>query len=430
MASEWSNGRLGDCVLLQSGGTPSKSRPDFWMGDIPWVSAKDMKSYWIEDTEDHLSETGANKAARIVEEKTTLLLVRGMTLHNDIPICRVRRSAAFNQDVKAVLARSGIDREFVPYLLLGNKAKLLSIVDSAGHGTGRLNSDTLLNLPVCIPPAGEQRAIAHILGSLDDKIELNRRMNETLEEMARALFKSWFVDFDPVRARMEGRQPAGMDEETAALFPDLFEGSALGQIPKGWRAGSLGDIADNIRRGVDPAEVSSTTPYIGLDHMPRKSIALSEWGEAGQVASNKFEFLQGEVLFGKLRPYFHKVGVAAIDGVCSTDILVVAPRLPLWYGLTLCHLSSIELVNHADATSTGTKMPRAKWSDLALFPITIPPEEVAESFTEKVRPLVERIQVNIHQSRTLAAIRDALLPKLLSGEVRVGEAEEVVEEAL
>lgn len=281
-----------------------------------------------------------------------------------------------------------------------------------------------------LPPLEEQRAIASILGSLDDKIELNRRMNETLEEMARALFKSWFVDFDPVRAKMEGREPFGMEDEMTALFPNSLEDSLLGEIPKGWRVGSLGDIADNIRRGIDPAEVSSTTPYIGLDHMPRKSIALSEWGEAGQVASNKFEFLQGEILFGKLRPYFHKVGVAAVDGVCSTDILVVAPRLSLWYGLTLGYLSSVELVNYADATSTGTKMPRAKWSDLALFPITIPSEEVAENFTEKVQSLVERIQVNIHESRTLAAIRDALLPKLLSGEVRVREAEEIVEDAI
>ena len=175
-----------------------------------------MKSYWIEDTEDHLSEQGAEEATRIVPEGTTLLLVRGMTLHNDIPICRVRRPAAFNQDVKAVLAREGTDPEFVPYLLLGNKAKLLSSVDSAGHGTGRLNSDTLLNLPVRIPPLQKQRAIAHILGTLDDKVELNRRMNETLEAMARASFKSWFVDFDPVRPRPKVATPAY--QNTSPIF--------------------------------------------------------------------------------------------------------------------------------------------------------------------------------------------------------------------
>jgi len=170
-----------------------------------------MKSYWIEDTEDHLSEQGAEEATRIVPEGTTLLLVRGMTLHNDIPICRVRRPAAFNQDVKAVLAREGTDPDFVPYLLLGNKAKLLSSVDSAGHGTGRLNSDTLLNLPVRIPPLQKQRSIAQILGTLDDKIELNRRMNETLEAMARAIFKSWFVDFDPA---CQGRRPRPWSTQT------------------------------------------------------------------------------------------------------------------------------------------------------------------------------------------------------------------------
>jgi type I restriction enzyme S subunit len=113
-----------------------------------------------------------------------------MTLHNDIPICRVRQTSAFNQDVKAVLPRTGTDVRFLPYLLLGHKRRLLASVDSAGHGTGRLNTDTLLTLPVDMPPPSEQRAIACILGALDDKIELNRKMNQTLEGIARAIFKT------------------------------------------------------------------------------------------------------------------------------------------------------------------------------------------------------------------------------------------------
>ncbi len=253
--------------------------------------------------------------------------------------------------------------------------EILSYANTTGVPCISRPLTSLRSFRVTHPPLSDQRVISSILGSLDDKIELNRRMNETLEEMARALFKSWFVDFDPVHAKMEGRQPYGMDEETVALFPDSFEDSALGKIPKGWKAGSLGSIADNLRRGVNPTEISTSTPYIGLEHMPRRSIALSEWGEAGQVGSNKSGFRRGEILFGKLRPYFHKVGVAAIDGVCSTDILVVMPRLPLWYGPALCHLSSDELANYADATSTGTKMPRAKWSDLALFQLQSPQRE-------------------------------------------------------
>lgn len=320
----------------------------------------------------------------------------------------------------------GSDPKFVSYFLRTLDFDSFSDKSSVPG----INRNHLHAARVRVPGLAEQQTIASVLGSLDDKIELNRRMNETLEEMARALFKSWFLGFDPVRAKMEGRQPAGMDDETAALFPDSFEGSPLGEIPKGWRAGYLGDIADNLRRGVDPAAISRSTPYIGLDHMPRKSIALSEWGEAGEVGSNKSLFRQGEILFGKLRPYFHKIGVATIDGVCSTDILVVVPRVPLWYGLALSHLSSVELVNHADATSTGTRMPRAKWADLARFEIVVPSEDVAKALTAQIQPLVVAIRSNIHQSRTLAAIRDMLLPKLLSGEVRVREAEGIVEKTV
>lgn len=275
----------------------------------------------------------------------------------------------------------------------------------------------LLNLP----PLPEQKRIANILGSLDDKIELNRRMNETLEVMARALFQSWFVDFDPVRAKLDGRQPAGLDTETAALFPAAFQDSLLGPIPKGWEVGTLGDIGENPRRTVRPNEIVANTPYIALEHMPRRCITLGDWCEADDVASGKSAFKKGEILFGKLRPYFHKVGVAPVDGVCSTDILVLAPKSPEWGGFFLGHVSSDELIQYVDLASTGTKMPRTNWKDMAAFKVVLPSEEIASAFTRKIQPMIDQIVSSIHQSRMLTALRDTLLPKLLSGELDVGE---------
>lgn len=268
----------------------------------------------------------------------------------------------------------------------------------------------------------EQRAIARILGTLDDKIELNRQMNETLEAMARALFKSWFVDFDPVRAKAEGRDP-GLPKHIADLFPDSFEDSELGEIPKGWPVGALGRIAVHPRRGVQPEEIDVSTPYIALEHMPRRSIALSEWSTADGLESNKFEFKRGEILFGKLRPYFHKVGVAPIDGVCSTDIVVVDPRTESWFGVVLGHVSSTEFVEYTNSGSTGTKMPRTSWSEMERYPIVIPPERAAMALTAQVRTMVDHIIASIHESKTLAALRDTLLPKLVSGELRIEDAE-------
>jgi type I restriction enzyme S subunit len=308
---------------------------------------------------------------------------------------------------------------FIRYLLEGPDFQWQAEVAGAGSVIRHFGPMHLRRMTVRLPPPSEQRAIAHILGTLDDKIELNRRMNETLEAMARAIFKSWFVDFDPVRAKAEGRKPFGMDAATAALFPASFEDSPLGKIPKGWRVGSIGEIAANPRRGVEPKEIADGTPYIALEHMPQRSIALAKWDLADKVVSNKFEFRQGEILFGKLRPYFHKVGVAVLDGVCSTDILVIKPKSEEWLGLVLGHVSSKEFVDHTDAVSTGTKMPRTNWQDMARYEIALPDSRLANVFGHFVRTLVEMIRQNILQSHTLAAIRDALLPKLISGEIRV-----------
>lgn len=274
------------------------------------------------------------------------------------------------------------------------------------------------NFTLCIPPIPEQRAIAHILGSLDDKIELNRRTCETLEATARALFKSWFVDFDPVRAKAEGRD-TGLPKSIADLFPDSFEESALGEVPKGWRIGVLGDVAMHPRRVVQHDKVGASTPYIALEHMPRHCIGLSDWGIADGLASNKFAFMRGEILFGKLRPYFHKVGVAPVDGVCSTDIVVIAPRENMWFSLVLCYASSDAFVEYTNAGATGTKMPRTSWDYMARYPIVIPPKTICEAFGQEVRHVTERILSAICESRSLAAIRDALLPKIISGELRV-----------
>ncbi len=313
-------------------------------------------------------------------------------------------------------AKDGNDTKFLFYLL-----HTLRLNDwRTGSGQPLLNQTILSQIPATIPPLSEQRRIAHILGSLDGKIELNRLMNETLETTARAIFKSWFVDFDPVRAKMEGREPVGMDAETAALFPSAFQDSAIGKIPEGWEVGTLGEIAHNVRRSARVNEIDSEDVYIGLEHMPKRNIALSEWQTADGISSNKFRFRKGEILFGKLRPYFHKVGVAPIDGVCSTDILVIQPVESERFGVVLGLVSCDEFVAYTDAHSTGTRMPRTNWRDMSRYEIALPQMNIARKYTELIRPLLERIIDNIHQSHTLSQIRDALLPKLLSGEIRVG----------
>jgi len=161
--------------------------------------------------------------------------------------------------------------------------------------------------------------------------------------------------------------------------------------------------------------------------MPRRSIALTKWEDASKVTSNKSVFKKGEFLFGKLRPYFHKVGFAPSDGICSTDIVVVTSRVSHWAAFTLACLSSDEFVKYTDQTSTGTKMPRTGWETMKQYKTCLPSEQVAHAFQSTVQPLIDRVGVNIHESHTLTQIRDLLLPKLISGEIRLLDPEKAVE---
>ena len=293
--------------------------------------------------------------------------------------------------------------EFIVYYFKSFEGRYQLLANTSQVGVPSIAQPVsyLRTIQIPLPPIAEQRGIAYILGMLDDKIDLNRRMNETLEGMARVLFKSWFLDFDPVRAKAEGRDPH-LPRHLNGLFPDSFQDSEIGEIPKGWRVGTIGEVAEHPRRGVKPSEIEMSTPYIALEHMPKRCITLSDWGMANGLESNKFMFKKGEILFGKLRPYFHKVGVAPIDGVCSTDIVVITPRLKKWFGFVLGHVSSEAFVQYTNAGSTGTKMPRTNWADMARYIVPLPDDSVANAFTKEIFPAVSRILASVHESRTCA----------------------------
>ena len=287
------------------------------------------------------------------------------------------------------------------------------------HLTGR----AVAALEVPLPPIEVQRAMVDVLRRLDDRITLIRETNATLEGIAQALFKSWFVDFDPVRAKMEGRTPEGMDEATAALFPDRLEDSELGLVPRGWKVGVLGDVAQTNRKQLQRSDLHAGLRYVGLEHIPRKSLSLIDWGTAEGLESAKAAFSAGDILFGKLRPYFHKVVVAPFDGVCSTDILVCQATLLCNYGFVAMQLFSVALIDYAERLSNGAKMPRVGWKDLAAYPIVVPAELIAMEYTKVIEPLLARIKANVHEAQSLATLRDTLLPRLISGQLRITETQ-------
>jgi type I restriction enzyme S subunit len=318
-----------------------------------------------------------------------------------------------SNNAMAILPRSGSNR-FLFYSLLN--APPYSVV--TGSAQPQITRRDLVGHKISWTSPIRQEAIASVLGALDDKIELNRRMNETLEATARAIFKDWFVDFGPTRAKMEGRAPY-LAPDIWSLFPDRLDDEGK---PEGWDFGTLGDVAEQVGESVQPEALDPGTPYVGLEHMPRKSIALSEWEGAGKVTSGKLTFRKGDFLFGKLRPYFHKVGIAPLDGICSTDIVVLNARERKAAAFVLACISQDEFVAFTDRTSDGTKMPRTSWGRMERYRLCLPSESALEAFNACVEPLLDRIMSNIHESRALAVTRDFLLPKLMSGEVRVEDA--------
>ena len=424
----WQSRTLDDCATFVSGGTPSKSRTDFWTGTIPWVSAKDLKVFRLHDAEDHVTVDAVRAGSRLAPAGSIFLLVRGMTLHNDVPICVAMREMAFNQDIKALMPKSGVDASFLTYWLLSQKSALLSSVDSAGHGTGRLNTDTLKAMTVALPPLAEQKAIAGVLGALDDKIELNRRMNATLESMARALFQSWFVDFDPVRAKLDDCPPTGMDKATADLFPDSFQESSLGCVPKGWETGSILRQADLLSGGTPKTDVAA---YWNGDVPWASAKDVSQCGEAFLVSTERTITKLGiEESSTKIISAFSTVVVAR--GATTGRLTMFGHAMAMnqtCYGLRTkvgapfsLYCNARHFIERIVQGGHGSIFDTITTSTFEATDVLLAPNELLLAFDKQVSPLFQQLHANLHQSRTLAILRDTLLPKLLGGELSVAEA--------
>jgi type I restriction enzyme, S subunit len=328
-----------------------------------------------------------------------------------------------------------------------------SYIEAFNSGGSRraITKGHIESFEVPLPPIDEQRAIAHILGTLDDKIELNRRMNETLEAMARVLFKSWFVDFDPVRAPAEGRHPLGMDAKTATLFSSSFENSSLGEVPKGWTVGVINDFVTTVLGGDWGADVNENGTLLPALCIRGADIPNLQAAGTGKMPTR---YLKSSSL--ERRSLQHGDIVVEISGGSPTQstgrpVLITNPLLRRLNQPLVCSnfCRFIRLTSPVDAHfvyiwlrwlysrdeflqyengTTGIKN-----LAFAIFcekhELIIPPTSLLEAFDNRVSLYFELMQANGVESDTLATLRDTLLPKLLSGEVRVKDAEKFLEQA-
>ena len=270
----------------------------------------------------------------------------------------------------------------------------------------------IFNYKLLLPNIKEQKAIASILSSLDDKIELNLQMNKTLESMTMALYKHWFVDFGPFQ-----------DGE--------FVDSELGKIPKGWEVKKLGELLVNIRKNKIKENILDDEKYVGLQHIDKGSLSLFNYGYGHEVTSNKSSFKKNDILFGKLRPYFKKIIIAPFDGICSTDILVLNSKVSSDFGFVLFTIFNDRFIDYTSVVSSGTRMPRVGWKAIENYRVAVEcSRDLTSKFNSHVESIVEQIIINVTENQTLTKLRDTLLPKLISGEVRVKDIEKTIASVL
>ncbi|HCR3043001.1 TPA: restriction endonuclease subunit S [Escherichia coli] len=467
MSSNWSVKKLGDLVTFLSGGTPSKSNKDYWNGEIPWISASSMQSTRYHDSDLRVTSLGSTNGTRLVPAETVLLLVRGGALHNKIPVGITTREVTFNQDVKALVPKS---EDITPYYLLAwlisSRELLLGKVENTGIGAGKLDTKILQDLDVPVPPKAELLRLELFSKALDDKIILNQNINHTLEQMAQALFKSWFVDFEPVKAKMAVLEAGGSQEDatlaamaaisgkdayalavferehpeqyaelkaTAELFPSTMQESELGEIPEGWGVASISEMG-KVTCGKTPSKkepeyYGSDVPFIKIPDMHGQLFVLktNEYlSEAGSKSQLKKLVPANSICVSCIAT----IGVVSITNEPShtnQQINSVTPhKSSLLYYLYFCMLG---LKDHLHILgSAGSATLNVNTSTFSGIKIAQPDAKVLELFHAKCTHLFNEIKSLSVQTESLTQLRDTLLPKLLSGEITLPEAEQAVSE--
>ena len=428
MAGDWAKVQLRNvCVKIGSGATPRGGKEAYKGGSTSLIRSQNIYNDGFHRSGlVHIDDTQAAELRNVeIKENDVLLNITGDSVARCCQVAEDVLPARVNQHVAIIRPRSeSLDAQFLRYVLVtGEYQSHLLTLASAGATRPALTKTMIETLEVPLPPLPEQKAIASVLGTLDDLIELNRETNEILEEMARALFKSWFVDFDPVRAKLEGRPPAGMDAATAALFPDHFQDSELGQIPKGWEVKSLDEIA-NFLNGLAlqkfPANDGPTLPVIKIAQLRKGDVAGAD--RCNMNVPTDFIIQDGDVLFSWSGTLAVEIWCGGNGALNQHLFKVTSAEFPKWFYLiwTRQHLEWFQSV----AADKAVTMGHIKRGHLTEAKVVIPSGEIIDAMTAIMAPIIEQIISNRIESRDLAILRDTLLPKLLSGELSVSELQE------
>jgi type I restriction enzyme, S subunit len=432
MSSEWAVLPLEDCLdalIDYRGKTPEKTD-----SGIPLITAKIIKSGRIEtptefiavDNYDAWMRRGFPKAGDVV-------------LTVEAPLGEVAQlgpeKVALAQRVVTLRGKAGLlDSTYLLYLLQSEETQDQLKSRATGTTVLGIKQSELRKVPIKVPPLPFQREAAATLKALDDRITLLRETNATLEAIAQALFKSWFVDFDPVRAKMEGRVPEGMDEATSALFPDEFESSVLGAVPRGWRVMSVGDAVETVGGATpdtknseywEPANHCWTTPK-DLSGISAPVLLDTERKLSGQGLAKIGSGLLpvGTLLLSSRAPIGY-LAVTQVPLAINQGYIAMPPGglLPPLYMLFWCR----ENMEGIKSRSNGSTFMEISKKAFRPIPALVPPPDIVKAFTSTASALFARLVENERQAQTLTTLRDTLLPRLISGQLRLPEAHALIE---
>jgi type I restriction enzyme S subunit len=438
MSSDWPDVKLEDVVsILGDGlhGTPNYDKN----GEYYFINGNNLGDgkITIDEKTKRASKDEYFKHKKNLNDRTILVSINGtignVGLYNGEKVFLGKSACYFN-------VLEDVDKQFIRYVVTDRNFQ--NYINSLATGSTIKNVSLRLmrDYAFRLPPLNVQKQISKVLEDLDSKIELNRRMNETLEAIARAIFKSWFVDFDPVRAKASGEPPESicrrlrLTPDLLALFPDRLVDSQLGEIPEGWEVRGLDTIAllstASTSPGKQPHEVFEhySIPAFDFGTMPAYELGST-------IKSNKYVASPNAVLVSKLNPETQRVWLPAVKterAICSTEFMQFVPQLD--YGRSYLYLMmcsepmQVEILKRVTG-STGSRQ-RAQPSQITTLPIVVPAEKVVRSFESFVTPVLVDTVANLDQSQTLASLRDTLLPKLLSGELHVNHLNNILEEEI
>lgn len=397
--SEWKRCTVGDVCEVFDGphATPPQSNDGPIYLGIPSIRSDGSIDY--ENSKRISYENYPKWTKRVIPQENDVVFSYEANLESYARIpagfegCLGRRMAIMRPDPSA------IDARFLYYYTQSPAWKaVIASRTVLGATVNRIPIATFPEFPLRLPSLPAQQRIAGVLSAYDKLIENNRKQIKLLEEAAQRLYKEWFVDL-----RFPGN-------ETTPIHNG---------IPEGWKRTTVGEICELIRDSSRPDDRNESTMYIGLEHMPKNSICLNKYGDVSSATGSKLNFRKNDILFGIIRPYFHKVGFAQCNGVTSTDTLVMRAK-PNCFGILLEIVSSDAYVAYATATSkTGTKMPRADWNAMSAYELLEPSARVLAQFDGFVKQITDEIMNLSNQITTAREARDRLLPKLMSGEIEV-----------